>query len=174
MKSEMENFKRQDDGIAVEEQEDDAAREQAEDAESPENNEVLDAGKDVIEANHDTMVKVLEMFGTDAARDRFLDLAEHHYKATRFQSFSGITGIITGEEKERATYHNAIMETLQRLSMSPKLTPEQQNILLFLSEREKVKEMIYDYYNAKPKEVSRIGMMRKGMFEDRIPPSARA
>ncbi len=134
------------------------------------NEDSVDATLGAEELGHDSMARVMSMFGTDAARNRFLSLAEKYYTAFRYQKYSSLTGVIAEMEKERASLHNAIMETVQRLSLSPHLNASQQKLLAFLAKREKVTDMIADYFATVPPRVSKIAQMRQGYF-DSTPPT---
>ncbi len=117
--------------------------------------------------NYWTMNKVLEMFGTEQAKQNFLDACEQYYEKLNAQKLSSIRGY-SESEKGRAALHNKIMETLQKLSLAQKSNAENEKILFSLADRNKAEEMIKDYIEVKsslkhPK-LTKLGQMRLGKF----------
>lgn len=120
--------------------------------------------------NYAKMLEVLKMFGTEDSKDNFLDLIEQYYQSYRAQKISDTTGVIQELETQRASLHNKIMLIIQRLSLSPKITEEQQIVLTILANRNKVNSMVSDYLDVKlhlkhPK-ITKLGRMREGYFDD--------
>lgn len=121
------------------------------------------------EANYRKMGEILEMFGTEEARQRFLDTARAYYLSYRAQRLSKLAGAIQEAERARANLHNRVIDTLQRLSLSPQINPEQESLLRSLADRDVVNEMINDYFDVEIEfrhpRITKLGRMRKGHFE---------
>ncbi|HEB01443.1 MAG TPA: hypothetical protein ENI16_00405 [Candidatus Portnoybacteria bacterium] len=123
-------------------------------------------GEEERKENHRAMNKILEMFGTEKARENFLDLLEKYRQKYLEQKLSSPRAY-TESEKGRAALHNQVMETFQRLSLTAQPNSEEEKILRELADRERTHEVIRDYFEVsreKP-EMTKLGKMRLGKFE---------
>lgn len=94
--------------------------------------------------NHQKMERILAMFGTEKARDKFKALIDEYFEAYRAQKYEDITGV-QEQEKFRAISHNDVMHTLQRLSVASKPNSPEENLLKTLGTRDAVHQLINDY-----------------------------
>jgi hypothetical protein len=86
---------------------------------------------------------VLDLFGTQAAREKFIDLCKDYLEARNEQIVASDGGESYRKGKKevpyspphRAKFHNAIMETLHKLALQ-KLTPLQEKVLFPMHDRE--------------------------------------
>lgn len=120
------------------------------------------------EENHQMMKKILDMFGTEKARNIFLEALEQYHEKYRDQKFSSISGQLESE-KGRAALHNQIMETFQRLSLIAELNSEEEEILRQLADRETTHQVIEDYLSVEQEghsKMTKLGKMRLGKFEE--------
>jgi len=84
---------------------------------------------------------ILNMFGTDQARENFLDLCRRYKEAYLKQQSSNIVQKKI-EETGRAGLHIEIMEILQKLSLHTKPGSEEEKILLSLASHQETHNMI--------------------------------
>lgn len=119
------------------------------------------------EKNYQTMRRLLAMFGTEKAMQNFLDLCESYYDKLREQKLSSVKGY-SEKQKGRASGHNEIMRILQKLSLAQKPGAEAEHFLFELSDREKISEIVGDYFKIttsfKHPRLTKTGRWRLGEF----------
>jgi len=117
--------------------------------------------------NYQTMQQLLAMFGTEKARQNFLNLCEEYHDKLREQKLSSVKGY-SEKEKGRDHCHNEIMRTLQKLSLAQKPGTKAEHFLFELSDREKISQIISDYLKVstsfKHPRLTKTGRWRLGEF----------
>lgn len=117
--------------------------------------------------NYQTMQQLLAMFGTEKARQNFLDLCQEYHDKLREQKLSSIKGY-SEREKGRDRCHNEIMRTLQTLSLAQKPGTKAEHFLFEFSDREKISQIINDYLKVstsfKHPRLTKTGRWRLGEF----------
>jgi len=115
-------------------------------------------------SNREMMDDVLSLFGTEEAKERFVKLCEDYLIAFRRYKLQDVGVKIS--DKIRARIHNEIMDTLQRLSMAPKIKSgsKEEKVLWALADRDKVAEMIEEYFSPRRREPGTpLGRFRAGL-----------
>lgn len=119
------------------------------------------------EQNYQIMQQLLATFGTEKARQNFLDLCREYHNKLREQKLSSVKGY-SEKEKGRDSCHNEIMRTLQKLSLAQKPGTEAEHFLFELSDREKISQIINDYLKVstsfKHPRLTKTGRWRLGEF----------
>lgn len=101
--------------------------------------------------NYEKMRVVLGLFGSEKARENFLNLCREYNEIRNKHKARAM--LVDGENYsrgksdssgQRATIHNAIMTTLGKLSMQ-KLQPDQQAVLNEMASRDFTAQVIHDY-----------------------------
>lgn len=103
----------------------------------------------------DMWQEILDMFGTEKAKNDFIDLCKKYKNAYCSQKYEDLTGgedyfhgqkNVLNEMKikkiQRAGLHQEIQTILQKLSMHAKPNSKQEKILRFLSDRDNMHDLI--------------------------------
>lgn len=118
---------------------------------------------------------LLRLFGTETARENFVELCAGYYKFLVKVKEQGFVDkkIAFKSEKGRAGLHNKIMETIYALMNQVKIDPKKEKKFRILAQRENVAKMIEDvfgYHSPKEKEkmesMSELGIFREGDFDE--------
>ncbi|PIR66843.1 MAG: hypothetical protein COU51_01715 [Parcubacteria group bacterium CG10_big_fil_rev_8_21_14_0_10_36_14] len=118
--------------------------------------------------------EVLSLFGTDEAKEKFIDLCRRYYSfLVKAKAMAGMgEQSVQVSETSRANIHNKIMTTVYSLMTQTKLSPERKKKLNTLSNRRKVAEMIDDVFGPqspaekeKTSKMTQMGRFRKGDFD---------
>ena len=100
------------------------------------------------EENYGKMEKILEMFGTEKAKERFKNLLDAYYEILRGVKIKSKTEA-QSYEGERGEIHKKIMDTLGALSIHQKPGGEEEKILRSLADKDIAAQAIDDYYAVK-------------------------
>jgi hypothetical protein len=97
--------------------------------------------------------RLLSLFGTETARDRFIETCRNYVAERRKDSGSGRTEYLGAKQKysppKRANFHNAIMDTLKRLAtQTKKIDPVTEKILREVASREDMAAIAMDWVAA--------------------------
>lgn len=98
---------------------------------------------------------ILDMFGTEKAKDDFIDLCKKYknrYCKRKFTDISGVEDYVHGRknvikewtdtERGQSGLHQEILEILQKLSMHAKPNSKEEKVLRFLSDRHNIHDLI--------------------------------
>lgn len=100
------------------------------------------------EENYGKMEKILEMFGTGKAKERFENLIDEYRQILQKVKLKSETEAQT-YEKGRAETHKKIMDTLTALSLHQKSGGEGEKVLRSLADKDAAAQAIDDYYAVK-------------------------
>jgi hypothetical protein len=91
---------------------------------------------------------VLNLFGTEESRERFVNLCRRYYQyLVKAKAMRGMDNrAIEMSESSRASIHNQIMTTIYSLMTQTKLSSDQRRKFNLLANRKKVAAMIEDVF----------------------------
>lgn len=112
---------------------------------------------------HDELRLVMDMFGTEAARNNFRELLDAYRELYLKDRLAHDTGITTRREFGRSGTHNEIMRTLRQLAIYAAPGSPEEEVLRKLSDRALTHEYIRDFldFEARRKHQSRLQKFRQ-------------